>query len=212
MPTAGDEEPAPYRTVAGEGRSYFEIRGSEFTGHVAQARTKAEAEAYVDAVRGEFSGATIIPAYRVRVDSGSGYILREYQDDHYEPTGSAGKPALNVLVQQELENVVAVVARYYGGTNLGIGGLARAFSRGVKEAVDDAGITERRPQQTFHVEVAYDDSGTVRGILESDGVDFEAEYQERVAFDVTVPVGDAAELKDHLRSATSGRAEIDSGE
>lgn len=210
MATAGDEEPEPYRTVAGEGRSYFEIRGSEFTGHVAPARTKVAAEEYVEAVRDEFSGATIIPAYRVRVDSGAGYILREYQDDHYEPTGSAGKPALNVLVQQELENVVAVVARYYGGTNLGIGGLARAFSRGVKEAVEDAGVTKQRPQKTFHVEVAYDDSGTVRGILESDGVDFEAEYQERVAFDVTVPVGDAAELKDHLRSATSGRAEIDS--
>jgi len=201
-------EPEPYRTVAGEGRTYFEIRGSEFTGHVAPAKTKAAAEEYVDSVRAEFSGATIIPAYRVRVDSGSGYILREYQSDHHEPTGSAGKPALNVLTQQELENVVAVVARYYGGTNLGIGGLARAFSRGVKEAVEDAGVTEARPEETFDVEVKYDDSGTVRGILESAGVDFEAEYAEQVSFVVSVPVGDADPLRDRIRSATSGRAAI----
>jgi putative IMPACT (imprinted ancient) family translation regulator len=207
-PTEGDAEPEPYRTVAGEGRSYFEIRGSEFTGHVAPARSQEAAEAYVDSVREEFSGATIIPAYRVRVDSGSGYILREYQSDHHEPTGSAGKPALNVLVQQELENVVAVVARYYGGTNLGIGGLARAFGRGVKEAVEDAGVTEARPQETVAIEVAYDDSGTVRGILESEDVDFEAEYEERVSFRVSVPVGDAPSLRDRIRSATSGRAEI----
>lgn len=202
-------EPEPYKTVAGEGRSYFEIRGSEFTGHVAPARSQDAAEDYIEAVRGEFSGATIIPAYRVRVDSGHGYILREYQDDHYEPTGSAGKPALNVLVQQDLENVVAVVARYYGGTNLGIGGLARAFGRGVKEAVDDAGVTEARPVETFDIEVVYDDSGTVRGILESAGVEFDADYQEQVSFRVTVPVGEAEELKDRIRSATSGRAGID---
>ncbi|MDZ7849986.1 MAG: YigZ family protein [Halodesulfurarchaeum sp.] len=202
-------DPEPYRTVAGEGRSYFEIRGSEFTGHVAPARSKVAAEDYIEAVRGEFSGATIIPAYRVRVDSGHGYILREYQDDHYEPTGSAGKPALNVLVQQDLENVVAVVARIYGGTNLGIGGLARAFSRGVKEAVEDAGVTETRPEETFGIEVVYDDSGTVRGILESADVDFDAEYQEQVSFSVTVPVGEADALRDRIRSATSGRAEIE---
>ncbi len=211
MADSGDDVPQPYRTVAGEGRSYFEIRGSEFTGHVAPARSKDAAEAYIDSVRGEFSGATIIPAYRVRVDSGHGYILREYQSDHHEPTGSAGKPALNVLVQQDLENVVAVVARYYGGTNLGIGGLARAFSRGVKEAVEDAGVTEARPEETFGIEVVYDDSGTVRGMLESAGVEFEADYQERVSFSVTVPVGEASALRDRIRSATSGRAEIETG-
>jgi putative IMPACT (imprinted ancient) family translation regulator len=103
------------------------------------------------------------------------------------------------------------VARYYGGTNLGIGGLARAFSRGVKEAVEDAGVTEARPEKTFEIEVAYDDSGTVRGILESEGVALEGDYQERVTFTVTVPVGDAAALKDRIRSATSGRAEIADG-
>ncbi|MFB6086378.1 MAG: YigZ family protein [Halodesulfurarchaeum sp.] len=205
------EAPEPYRTVAGEGRSSFEIRGSEFIGHVAPARSKEAAEDYVEAVRGEFSGATIIPAYRVRVDSGHGYILREYQDDHYEPTGSAGKPALNVLAQQDLENVVAVVARYYGGTNLGIGGLARAFGRGVKEAVADAGVTEARPEETFGIEVVYDDSGTVRGILESADAEFEAEYQEQVSFSVTVPIEEGEALRERIRSATSGRADIETG-
>jgi len=201
-------DPEPYRTVAGEGRTYFEIRGSEFTGHVAPATSQAAAEEYVEAVREQFEGATIIPAYRVREASGSGYILREYQSDHHEPTGSAGKPALNVLVQQDLENVVAVVARYYGGTNLGIGGLARAFSRGVKEAVEDAGITEAAPTESFEVEVGYDDSGTARSVLESAGVDFEAAYEAQVTFEVTVPVGEAESVRDRLRSATSGRAEI----
>lgn len=207
--TESGGDPEPYRTVAGEGRSYFELRGSEFTGHVAPARNQEAAEAYVDAVRESFTGHTIIPAYRVRETSGSGYILREYQSDSYEPTGSAGKPALNVLVQQNLENVVAVVARHYGGTNLGIGGLARAFGRAVKEAVDDAGVTTAKPETTLELEVEYDDSGTVRGILESVGVDFEASYEATVSFEVAVPIAEAEELADRLRSATHGRVDVD---
>ncbi|MFW5938758.1 MAG: DUF1949 domain-containing protein, partial [Halanaeroarchaeum sp.] len=55
----------------------------------------------------------------------------------------------------------------------------------------------------------YDDSGTVRGILESEDLEFEADYGESVAFDVRVPVADAEALKDRLRSATSGRVGIE---
>ncbi|WP_336023933.1 IMPACT family protein [Halobellus salinisoli] len=136
-------------------------------------------------------------------------MLREYQSDDGEPTGSSGKPALNVLVQRDVRNVVAVVTRYYGGTNLGVGGLARAYSRAVKDAVDDAGVVETVPHESFVVTVEYDDSGTVRGILESVNVEFEGTYEADVAFDVRVPVDEAGGLRDRIRSATSGRADIE---
>ena len=194
-----------YRTVAGRGRAAFEIRGSEFLGHVTPAETVADAEAFVEAVREEYPDATHnVPAYRVRTAP-----LREYSSDAGEPTGSAGKPALNVLQGEELENVAAVVTRYFGGTELGVGGLARAYGRAVKEAVADAGTTERRPREAFAVTVEYDDSGSVRGILEGADADFEADYEERVHFEVRAPEASAADLRDRLRSATSGRAEID---
>ncbi len=208
--------PDAYRTVDGRGRAEFEVQGSEFVGHVTAVESVEAAEAFVDAVGEEFDDATHnVPAYRVRAAGGGADhaegqgLLREYSSDAGEPSGSAGKPALNVLVQRELENVAAVVTRYYGGTNLGVGGLARAYSRAVKEAVDDVGVTERRPHERFQVAVAYDDSGTVRGILESEGVEFEADYGERASFDVRVPVEAADRLRDRLRSATSGRAGID---
>jgi putative IMPACT (imprinted ancient) family translation regulator len=147
-----------------------------------------------------------VPAYRV--PAGEGDMLREWSSDDGEPTGSAGKPALNVLVQRDLRNVVAVVTRYYGGVNLGVGGLARAYARGVSDAVDAAGVVEERPHERVEVTVDYDDSGTVRGILESTGVEFDAAYEVRVTFDVRVPVDDADELRDRLRSATGGRVEL----
>ncbi len=130
-----------YRTVPGRGEARFEVRGSEFIGHVAPATTVEDAEAFVDAVGEEYADATHnVPAYRVRSDP-----FREYSCDDGEPFGSSGDPALNVLQQRDIENVVAVVTRYYGGTNLGVGGLASAYSRAVKDGVDDAGVVEEVP-------------------------------------------------------------------
>ncbi len=204
-PDASTDDQDPYRTVGGPGETRFEVRGSEFYGFVDAARDRTAAEAFVERVREEYPDAThVVPAYRVR-----GSVLRAYADDDGEPSGSAGDPALNVLEQRELENVVAAVVRYYGGTNLGVGGLARAYSRAVADAVDDAGVVTERPQATVRVEVEYDDSGTVRSALESAGVAFEATYEERVVFEVRVPVAERASLLDAIRSATSGRAEID---
>jgi uncharacterized YigZ family protein len=194
-----------YRTVPGRGEARFEVRGSEFIGHVAPATTVEDAEAFVDAVSEEYADATHnVPAYRVRSDP-----FREYASDDGEPSGSAGDPALNVLQQRDIENIVAVVTRYYGGTNLGVGGLASAYSRAVKDGVDDAGVVEEVPHEQFAVTVAYDDSGSVRSLLESAGVEFEADYEAEVVFEVRVPTAEGSELRDRIRSATSGRAAIE---
>ncbi|WP_265109380.1 IMPACT family protein [Halosolutus halophilus] len=196
-----------YRTVAAPATAQFVVQGSEFIGHVRPVDSVEAAEAFVDAIAAEYDDATHnVPAYRVRAD---GDMLREYASDAGEPSGSAGKPALNVLTQQEIENCAVVVTRYYGGTNLGVGGLVRAYSRAVKEAVDGAGVVEERPHERVSITVAYDDSGTVRGILESEGYEFEADYEEVVSFDVRVPVAAADDLRDRLRSATSGRVDLD---
>jgi len=195
-----------YLTVSEPGQARFTISGSEFIGHVRPVETVAAAESFVDTIRAEYDDATHnVPAYRVRADP-----LREYANDDGEPSGSAGKPALNVLQGQKLENVAVVVTRYFGGTELGVGGLVRAYSRAVKEAIDAAGVREERPHERLTIDVEYDDSGTVRGILESEDVDFEATYEERVGFEARVPTADVAGLRDRIASATSGRATVES--
>lgn len=206
-----------YRTVADRAEARFEVQGSEFIGYIAPAETVDAAEAFIDEIEAKHPDATHnVPAYRVpageassSVPGGGNVMLREYQSDDGEPTGSSGKPALNVLVQQDIRNVVVVVTRYYGGTNLGVGGLARAYSRAVKEALDAAGVIEEIPHERFTATVEYDDSGSVRGILESTGVEFEADYDQQVSFAVRVPIEDADALRDRLRSATSGRVELE---
>jgi uncharacterized YigZ family protein len=201
-----------YRTLAGPCRAEFTVQGSRFIGHARPAATVEEAESFLAEVEAEYADATHnVPAYRVRVGDdtlGSG-MLREYSSDDGEPTGSAGKPMRNVLQGQELENVVVVVTRYYGGTNLGVGGLVRAYSKAVKDAVSAGEVVEEVPHGTFRARVDYDDSGTIRGILESTGVEFEADYGEAVSFSVRVPLADLDGLQDRLRSATSGRVVIE---
>ena len=205
-----------YLTVAKRATATFEVQGSEFLGHVSRADTVPDAEEFIERVESEYDDATHnVPAYRVPAGEaskripGSDIMLREYSSDDGEPTGSAGKPALNVLVQRDVRNVVAVVTRYYGGTNLGVGGLARAYSRAVKEGLDEAGVIEERPHRRFVVRTEYDDSGTVRGVIESSGVEFDVDYDEEVRFEVRVPMVEIEDLIDRLNSATSGRVEIE---
>ncbi|SDR43562.1 IMPACT family protein [Natronobacterium texcoconense] len=198
-----------YRTVAEPATADFVVQGSEFLGHVRPVDSVDAAESFIETVEAEYADATHnVPAYRVRADP-EGELLREYSSDDGEPSGSAGKPALNVLEKQELENCAVVVTRYYGGTNLGVGGLVRAYSKAVKDAVDAAGVVEERPHESVSVTVEYDDSGTVRGILESEGYEFEADYDADVSFDVRVPIAEAEPFRDRLRSATSGRVDLD---
>lgn len=204
-----------FRTVDGRGDATLDRQGSEFIAVVEPVDTVEEAEALIEEIKTAYPDATHhVPAYRVPAGEASAdqlgeVMLREWCSDDGEPSGSSGKPALNVLVQQDLQNLVAVVTRYYGGTNLGVGGLARAYSAAVKEAVDDAGIVETVPHERFEATVEYDDSGTVRGILESENVEFEASYDEQASFAVRVPVEAANKLRERLLNATSGRVDIE---
>jgi len=201
-----------YRTVAAAATAKFVVQGSEFIGHVRPVDSVPAAEAFVEAVEDEYADATHnVPAYRVRDgdDGTDGHFLREYSSDDGEPSGSAGKPALNVLTQQELENCAVVVTRYYGGTNLGVGGSSGRTPRAVKEAVEEAGVVAERPHEQLAITVAYDDSGTVRSILESEGYEFEADYEAEVSFDVRVPARRGRRASGSHSSATSGRADIE---
>jgi uncharacterized YigZ family protein len=199
-----------FRTVVGPAEASWETRGSRFTGYVAPAGSVAEAEAFVTARREGHPDAThVVPAYRVPADPGDEQErLREYATDDGEPGGSAGKPALNVLTRRGVRNVVLAVVRDHGGVNLGVGGLARAYARSASEALDAAEVVERRARERVAAAVAYDDSGTVRSVLESVDVPFEADYDAEVRFVARPPADEAPALRDRLRSATSGRVRL----
>lgn len=85
--------------------------------------------------------------------------------DDGEPSGTAGVPMLEVLRQRELTDVVAVVTRYFGGTKLGAGGLVRAYSSAVSEALERAALVRREVLVQVQIEVAHADAGRLDNLL-----------------------------------------------
>lgn len=77
------------------------------------------------------------------------------ESDNGEPSGTAGVPMLEALKANQLHNVLAVVTRYFGGIKLGAGGLIRAYSNSVSQAIEQAGLVERVEQAILKIDVAY---------------------------------------------------------
>lgn len=198
------EEPDdPVHTLASEGSAVIEVLGSEFIAVAAPAATIDEATSYIEHQAADHSTAShVVSAWRV-IDSDG--LLRNQFDNNGEPSGTAGKPILTVLTQRNLINSVVVIIRYFGGTELGTGRLSRAYSRTATAAIDAAGVIDHVPTNQLGFTLTYDDAGTVRGILERENIDFDAEYTETVQFDVRIPTDREAWLRDRLNSITRGR-------
>lgn len=124
-----------HRTVARRAEHLDLVKGSRFLAVVTPIRNEEDAVALRDALRGDHPDASHhCLAWRV------GESMRF--DDDGEPGGTAGRPMLEVLLKRDLDRVAAVVVRTFGGTKLGAGGLARAYTGAVAKALDDAGVRE----------------------------------------------------------------------
>ncbi len=117
---------------AEEKRTEIRVVNSRFITTIAPAFTVADARALVDRVKSEFPDASHnVPVYLI----GHGSSVTAHCSDDGEPSGTAGRPSLAVLRGSGLGDVVLVVTRYFGGTKLGTGGLVRAYSDAVREAL-----------------------------------------------------------------------------
>ncbi len=189
-----------YRTLAGRIRfSPDPIKGSRFIATAAPVPSEAAALAVVGEVEAEFSDARHhCWAFRLRAEG------RARASDAGEPGGSAGRPILARIEGLELEDVVVVVSRYFGGTKLGVGGLIRAYGGAAGQALDRAAIVEVRETETLVVIHDYDDTRAVEAVTSRLDL-LDAAYGATVRRTFAVPVEAVPSLKDDLRSATRGR-------
>ena len=132
-----------------------------------------------------------------------------YSDDG-EPSGAAGHPILKQIDGHDLTDTLVVVSRYFGGTKLGTGGLARAYGRAAQEALDLADIVEVIPLATFRIQHAYEDSGALAAVLNAFGLKpANADYGTEVDVEISVPQARAEEFERAVRDATAARAHIE---
>lgn len=137
-------------------------------------------------------------------------IQRAHDDG--EPSGTAGVPMLDILKKRDLRNVTAVVTRYFGGTKLGAGGLIRAYSGAVNEAIDALGVVERKLLQQIYLEVDYTLSGSLENKLNnSDFILHDIQYTEVVTFECFVEVGEVDSFKEITTEWLNGNGEYTLG-
>jgi uncharacterized YigZ family protein len=176
---------------------------SRFICTLARASTAEDAQAFIKSMNAEFANATHnCWAYVV---GPPGSTDRIGMSDDGEPHGTAGRPMLTVLMHCGVGEIVAVVTRYYGGTNLGTGGLVKAYSGAVQEALVQLPTQMRVDTVTVTFAVGYAAIGAVQQLLPT--VEAEVVSQQfavEAQFTVLVPRTQLPILEAQLQHITRG--------
>ena len=166
------------KTIAKAVESEINVKKSQFICHLFPTKTKKESKEIILKVNEQYNDATHnCTAYIV--SDGEGF------DDDGEPGGTAGKPMINVLRKNNLRNVTAVVTRYFGGIKLGAGGLVRAYSKSVLEAINEAEILEVELYDIYTVVFEYADIKLVDGEVRNNNLEVtNKDYSDKVTYEV----------------------------
>ena len=170
-------------TVAKDIRTEQVISKSRFICSLKKVKTEEEAQEFIKAVKKEFWDAT---------HNCSAYVIDEQHQrssDDGEPSGTAGMPMLGVLRKQELQQVAAVVTRYFGGVKLGAGGLVRAYSGAVAHAIDAAGLAQKVKMGLYVFSCAPGEAGKITNLLYQQQMFnlADTEYGNEVIFTLRMP-------------------------
>ena len=176
----------------------FVEKKSEFIGDAAHIDSLDEALAFVATIRDQHPKARHV-AYAAVVGGSDGRVSERMSDDG-EPSGTAGKPILDVLRANDLTDCVVAVTRYFGGILLGSGGLIRAYSTGASIAVKAAKGADIVPCRRYLVTLDYPQLARFQQLLASvDGVQSDETYAADVTLTATLPLDKTAVFEERVR-------------
>ncbi|GAB3260280.1 IMPACT family protein [Chitinimonas naiadis] len=186
-------------SLSGPGHSELDIKKSRFLGCVEPMVDRAAAQQRVAALRAEHPAAAHV-CWALLAGGQSAAV------DDGEPSGTAGRPMLDVLRHQDLEGVLATVVRYYGGVKLGAGGLVRAYTDAVAQALLTTQKIERQKLQTLRCGVPYALEGAVRRQLTAAGASLlQVDHASQVSLQFSVVEAQAAALQALLNESCHGQ-------
>jgi len=187
----------PYLVPAGTAHAELREKGSRFLALVEPVEDESVARDRLKSLSIEYSDAThVCWAWRI------GQPPSERSSDAGEPAGTAGTPMLRVLRGAKLSDLMAVVVRWYGGVKLGKGGLARAYSQAVHEALEELPTEERVPTVLVEIVVPYTRFGELKRLVHPPEVEIvdERYADESVRLTLEVAVGRQEWLRETLAS------------
>jgi uncharacterized YigZ family protein len=157
---------AKYRTIQTSAEGFYKEKGSKFLAFAVPVSSEEEIKAFIAQKRKAHPQAVhVCSAFRIGAD----HKLYRSSDDG-EPSNSAGPPILGQIQAFDLTNVLVAVVRYYGGTNLGVGGLINAYRTAAKEALEAAQVVEKEEEVELTLTFSYQKMHLVMDFLKKEKI------------------------------------------
>lgn len=194
-----------YQTVKGYGQAEIEINKSRFISYIERVETEEAAVAFIEQIKKKHWNAT---------HNCSAYMVGEQDqhqkaDDDGEPSGTAGKPILEIIKKSGIKDTVIVVTRYFGGVKLGAGGLIRAYGKSASAGLKEVGLVERQGHTRIGVEIGYTFLGMLENQLRTQGyIIADKTFDANITLVVLEKLGQEEILKQKVMDWTSGQVKF----
>ncbi len=197
-----------YRAVYRGGSGVITEKKSRFIATIAPVETEESALDFIEQTKKKYWDAKHhCFAYIIGRDGG----LARYSDDG-EPTGTAGKPMLEILLSEKVRNIIVVVTRYFGGVLLGTGGLVRAYQAAVKTGLSKCTIIEKQFGRSLFVQTDYNGLGKLQYIAAQEEIPIvSSEYTDSVTVTLFVTPAKEEHITRRFLDATAGKAVVTPG-
>ena len=195
-----------YRTIYTDGEGEIIEKKSRFIATVRLVEKEEDALAFIEEMKKKYWDAR---------HNCYAYSIGEHREftrcsDDGEPSGTAGRPMLDVILGEDIYNVAVVVTRYFGGVLLGTGGLVRAYSGAVQEGLRASTVIEKHHGISMAVSADYTMVGKLQYIAAENGLPIlDTEYTDRVMMHLLIPADQVGRVEKIITEATSGRVKME---
>ena len=201
-----EKKKSSFRTVYRGGEGRYEEKKSVFLGRVIPVLSEEEALAEVEAAKKKYWDARHNCFAYVLGENSS----RVRASDDGEPSGTAGRPILDVLTGEGITNALIIVTRYFGGVLLGTGGLVRAYTAAARDAVENSILTQKIWGAHLRIVTDYTDIGRLQYMLAQRQIPtLSADYGEKVTMEIVLPAEEQGRLEAEIMEATAARTSVE---
>lgn len=186
----------------------LEIKRSHFLGLAARTTSEAQAREFIASRRALYPDARHHCSAFIIANPGA--TPTERSNDDGEPSGTAGKPMLEVVRGSQIFDVTVVVTRYFGGTLLGTGGLVRAYSQATAQALEQLSLCRRSQQYLWQLRAPVAEAGRIEAELRAGGANIvQTRWESQATIELASAVANPTELAALVANVTRGQGRLE---
>lgn len=186
----------------------LEIKRSHFLGLAARTTSEAQAREFIASRRALYPDARHHCSAFIITNPGA--TPTERSNDDGEPSGTAGKPMLEVVRGSQIFDVTVVVTRYFGGTLLGTGGLVRAYSQATIQALEQLSLCRRSQQYLWQLRAPVGEAGRIEAELRAGGANIvQTRWESQATIELASAVANPTELAALVANVTRGQGRLE---